>query len=193
LQTATASRSYQDTDALGGAVANTFTGSAKLLGFNGVLKWAPNGNATYTNFKLQGEYFRLSQNGTLSYDDSAQAAPRFGASLADNFSAAQSGWYAQSVWQFMPRWRVGYRYDALNYGRLSNGIVNNGVGPVAADFPLLAHYSASRNTLMFDWSPTEFSRLRLQLASDKSRLGVTDKQVLLQYIYSLGAHGAHQF
>ena len=58
---------------------------------------------------------------------------------------------------------------------------------------MLASYSPHRNTLMLDWSPTEFSRLRLQLASDKSRLGVTDNQVFVQYIYSLGAHGAHKF
>ena len=53
--------------------------------------------------------------------------------------------------------------------------------------------NAQNVTMMLDWSPTEFSRLRLQYASDKSRLGVTDNQWLLQYIYSLGAHGAHKF
>ena len=193
LQTASATRSYQDTDALGGAVSNTFSGTAKLFGLNGVLKWAPNGNTTYNNVKLQGEYFRLRQGGLLTYDDSAQAAPQFGAPLSNTFSAAQSGWYTQAVWQFMPRWRVGYRYDALNFGKVNNGIVNSGTGPVVADFPLLANYSPSRNTLMFDWSPTEFSRLRLQFAADKSRLGATDNQIFVQYIYSLGAHGAHQF
>jgi hypothetical protein len=46
---------------------------------------------------------------------------------------------------------------------------------------------------MFDFNPSEFSRLRLQFASDKSRLGATDNQVFLQYIMSLGAHGAHNF
>jgi hypothetical protein len=46
---------------------------------------------------------------------------------------------------------------------------------------------------MLDFSPTEFSRFRLQFAADKSRLGVTDNQVMLQYVHSLGAHGAHKF
>ena len=193
LQTASATRSYLDTDILGGAVSNTFTGSAKLLGLNGVLKWAPNGNATGTNVKLQGEYFRLRQSGSLNYDDSAQAVPQFGAPLSNNFSTVQSGWYTQAIWKFMAQWRVGYRYDALNFGKVSNGIVNSGAGPTAADFPLLANYSPSRNTLMLDWSPTEFSRLRLQVTADKSRLGATDNQIFVQYIHSLGAHGAHQF
>ena len=193
MQSASGTRSYQDSDALGGAVSNTFTGSAKLFGINGVLKWAPNGNATYNNVKLQGEYFRLKMDGMLAYDDTAQAAPQFGVPFTSNFTTAQSGWYAQVIWQFMPRWRIGYRYDALNFGRLSNGIVNNGMGPTAADFPLLANYNPSRNTLMFDWSPTEFSRLRLQFESDKSRVGATDNQLFVQYIHSLGAHGAHKF
>ena len=191
LKTSPNGRSYQDTDTLGGAVTNSFTGSAKLWVADAVLKWSPHGNATYNNFKLQGEYFRFAQDGLLTYNDAAGSAV-FGQRTGP-FSATQSGWYAQGVWQFLPAWRVGYRYDRLNHGAVSNGIVNGGLGPVAADFPLLAGYSPTKNTLMLDWSPTEFSRIRLQFASDKSRLGLTDNQLLVQYIYSLGAHGAHKF
>ena len=191
LMASPSGRSYLDTDSLGGLVLNTFTGDAKLWGVNGVLKWAPNGNSTYYNFKLQGEYFRLKQDGTLTYDDSAGSA-LFGA-VSDFLKTDQSGWYLQGVWQFYPRWRVGYRYDALRNGTVNNGIVANGLGPTVADFPILSSHSPTRNTFMLDWSASEFSRLRLQFASDKSRLGLTDNQVFVQYIYSLGAHGAHTF
>jgi hypothetical protein len=191
LKTSSRNRTYADFDSLGGAVTNSFTGNAKLWVADAVMKWAPNGNSTSTNFKLQGEYFRFRQNGQLTYDDTAGNAV-FG-EVTDAFDARQSGWYLQGVYQFMPQWRVGYRYDRLNFGTVNNGILNNGLGPTAADFPLLTRYSPSRNTLMFDWSPTEFSRLRLQFAQDKSRLGATDNQVFVQYIYSLGAHGAHKF
>ncbi len=68
LQTSAQNRAYQDTDALGNAVTNAFTGDAKLWVADAVLKWAPNGNDTYTNFKLQGEYFRLKQDGQLTYN-----------------------------------------------------------------------------------------------------------------------------
>ncbi len=193
LRLSSSGRAYQDTDALGGAVTNAFDGNAKLWGVNGVIKWAPNGNPQYYNLKLQGEYFRLKQNGMLTYDDTAQTVPQFGAAFTDYLRADQSGWYVQGVWQFYPRWRVGYRYDALRYGTVGNGIVVNGLGPTAADFPVLASHSPTRNTLMLDWSPTEFSRVRLQFAADKSRLGLTDNQVLVQYIHSLGAHGGHRF
>jgi hypothetical protein len=81
----------------------------------------------------------------------------------------------------------------LSHGTVTNGIVTNGLGPTAADFPVLADYNPSRNTVMIDWSPSEFSRLRVQYAADKSRIGVTDNQIIVQYIMSLGAHGAHKF
>jgi hypothetical protein len=46
---------------------------------------------------------------------------------------------------------------------------------------------------MIDYNWSEFSRMRLQFAQDKSMQGVTDNQWTLQYIMSLGAHGAHKF
>jgi hypothetical protein len=191
VRTSPRNRAYEDLDSLGGTVTNSFSGSAKVWVADAVLKWAPSGNSTDRNFKLQGEYFRFRQDGMLAYDDSGGSGA-FG-SLSDAFYSKQSGWYVQGIYQFMPRWRVGYRYDRLDYGTVDNGIILNSRGPTAADFSLLTPHNPSRNTLMLDWSPTEFSRLRLQLAADKSRLGVTDNQVFVQYIHSLGAHGAHRF
>jgi hypothetical protein len=46
---------------------------------------------------------------------------------------------------------------------------------------------------MIDYNPSEFSRIRLQLATDRSRQDATDNQVFVQYQMSLGAHGAHGF
>ena len=46
---------------------------------------------------------------------------------------------------------------------------------------------------MFDYSLSEFSRIRLQFAQDKSAQGMTDNQIFLQYQMSLGAHGAHKY
>lgn len=187
-------RAFADADSLGNPVTQSFSGRSRLWIADFVLKWAPAGNATVTNFKLQGEYFRRSESGALTYNDSAQAAPQFGTPVEGGYRSRQSGWYLQGVYQFMPRWRFGYRYDRLAFGSVDNGIVANGLGPAAADFPLLMiPHSPTRNTLMLDWSPTEFSRIRLQVASDKSRFGLTDNQALIHYIFSLGAHGAHRF
>lgn len=191
LRTSPEDRAFTDVDSLDEEVTQAFTGRSRTWIADFILKWAPDGNASATNLKLQGEYFRRKESGTLAFDDTA-ASGTFGA-LSGDYSSRQSGWYAQAVYQFMPRWRVGYRYDQLSYGTVDNALVTSGA-LTAADFPLLAtEYDPKRHTAMVDWSPTEFSRLRLQFANDKSQIGVTDRQLLLQYIHSLGVHGAHRF
>ena len=176
LSTSPQDRTFEDPT---GTTNSSFIGQSRLWVLDGILKWAPNYNPTYTNFKLQGEYFRRKEDGDLTSGTTAQTG---------GFASVQSGWYLQSVYQFVPMWRVGYRYDRLNSGSTSFSAPLN-----AADFPILAAYNPTKHTVMLDWSPSEFSRVRLQAASDKSRSDVTDKQVFLQYIVSLGAHGAHKF
>lgn len=188
LRTGAQNRDYEDLDSRGAQVNNRFDGSSRLWVLDGLLKWAPNGNSTNTSFKLQGEYFLRRELGSFTYDTTAVSQ----GTLSDSYRSAQSGWYAQGVYQFMPRWRVGYRRDGLDSGSVKLGLVDNGA-LVAADFPVYAAHNATRNSLMLDFSPSEFSRLRLQFASDRSRSGTADKQVFLQYIMSLGAHDAHRF
>ncbi len=190
LSTSPQDRTFDDLDSTGTGtiVTNSFSGTSRLWVLDGILKWAPNYNPTYTNFKLQGEFFRRKENGNLTYDTTAASL----GTQTGGFTSAQSGFYLQGVYQFVPMWRVGYRYDRLNAGTTSNGLVDSGA-LTAADFPILAPYNPTKHTVMVDWSPSEFSRIRLQAASDKSRSDVTDHQVFLQYIVSLGAHGAHKF
>jgi hypothetical protein len=92
----------------------------------------------------------------------------------------------------MPRWRIGARYDYLDSGSTAIGLVHTGTLP-STDFPILANHDPRRTTTMIDFSPSEFSRLRVQYAWDKARFTNTDDELLLQYIMSLGAHGAHKF
>ncbi|HYD58494.1 MAG TPA: TonB-dependent receptor [Burkholderiales bacterium] len=177
-------RSFEDVDSLGTAVTQDFTGRSRLWIADAVVKWS--------KLKLQGEYFRRRESGTLGYDDTAGSAA-FGA-VSGDYASRQSGWYAQAVYEFMPRWRAGARYDRLSRGEVSNAIIASGLGPASGDFPLLmSDHDPRRTSLMVDWSPTEFSRLRLQWANDRSAEGMADRQVLLQYIHTLGAHGAHRF
>ncbi len=171
-------RPFEDIDNGGNPVTNEFTGNSRLAILDGVWKWSPNGNSTHTSLTLQGEYFRRLESGSLVYDAGGQA-------LADSFRAAQSGWYAQAVYKFLPEWRVGLRYDRLSMGNVD--AASNTANLV------LPSYSPNRTTLMFDWSPSEYSRVRLQLAQDRARYGLTDNQIMIQYQMSLGTHGAHGF
>ena len=161
-------------------IKNSFNGNSGLWVGNLVWKWAPNGNPYQRNFKLQTEYYRRTEKGTLTYDTSSTNAPYA-------YDAAQSGWYAQGVYQFMPRWRVGARYDRLNYGSVNTN------SALLTSLPVLGDYNPTRSTLMMDYNPSEFSRFRLQFARDNSHKDLPDNQVMLQYIMSLGAHGAHQY
>lgn len=178
LHTAPSGRKYDETDLSGASVKNAFTGKSNLWLADFVWKWAPNGNVANTNFKLQGEYFRRRESGTLTYDTESTAS-------TDTYRSAQSGWYLQSVYQFMPRWRVGVRHDRLDTGSVDYGLNNASLAR--------PDYAPSKNSLMFDYSPSEFSRVRFQLARDQSRQGLTDDQFFVQYQMSLGAHGAHSF
>ncbi|HZP92186.1 MAG TPA: hypothetical protein VFB20_04800 [Burkholderiales bacterium] len=181
LQTSPQDRQFDDTDLAGVAVRDSFTGTSRLWIADFVWKYAPNGNSYYTNFKLQGEYLRRSENGNVTYDINGAS---LGPSIA-GYSSTQSGWYLQGVYQFMPYWRVGLRTEQLYTGSVDYG-VNNA-------FIARPEFDPRKNSVMVDYSPSEFSRIRLQLAQDKSREEATDNQIFVQYMMSLGAHGAHQF
>ena len=185
LATSPRNAPVNDVDSRGIDVVNAFTGNTKIAALDFVYKYAPNGNAQQTSLKLQGEYFRRRENGTLTFDtvDSGGPAAR---NIASAYSTTQSGWYLQGVYQFMPQWRAGLRFDRLDRGTVDIGTANT--GNVAA-----VDYNPSRTSIMFDYSPSEFTRFRLQFAQDKSRQNITDNQLVLQYIFSLGAHGAHKF
>ncbi len=171
----------------GSLLSDSFSGDSNTAGLDFVWKYAPDGNTSETSFKLQGEYFQRKQDGVLTYDYTQPGAATVGANLSGNYSVTQSGWYVQGVYQFMPLWRAGLRYDQLDPGIAQVGATIS--ANVISDYA----YTPTRSTLMLDYSPSEFSRLRLQLAQDKSRADLIDNQVFLQYVMSLGAHGAHQF
>lgn len=160
------------------AVASGFSGSTRVWVADAVWKWAPNGNATRTSFKLQGEVLRSTRSGTLVYDPG-------GSNRQGAYRAAQSGWYVQGIYQFMPGWRVGLRTEALDAGTPGYG--------ANAGLYASGDYRPRKNSLMVDFSASEFSRIRLQLARDLAHQGGPDNQLFLQYQMSLGAHGAHGY
>jgi hypothetical protein len=53
-------------------------------------------------------------------------------------------------------------------------------------------HSPRRTSVMAEWLPSEYSRLRLQYNRDDS-YQLPDDQVYLQYTFSIGSHGAHAF
>jgi hypothetical protein len=179
-------RTYEDTNEFGEPVLNAFTGTSRTWVADAVLKWAPHGNVTRQQLKVQGEYMRRTESGQLAFDTE-------GLALSDGYESEQSGWYLQSVFQFMPRWRVGLRYDRLDSGTPTIDLVRAGLLSPEA-FPALLSSNPERVSIMLDWNPSEFSRLRAQYDWDDARdQGDQDRTFRLQYIYGIGAHGAHKY
>jgi len=170
-------------DAHDGGVAEipTFTGDSDVTALDIVWKWAPDGNYSQRNFKLQFEYFKRNEDGNVNLENSGPPIEM------TSYKGEQTGWYAQAIYQFMPQWRVGVRYDSLEADNTGSdvdvlseaGLDNKGHKP-------------ERSSFMFDYAHSEFSLVRLQFNRDESYEN-TDRQIYLQYVVSLGAHGAHQF
>ncbi len=180
LSTRAADRSGTMTDFSDNEVNTTFNGDSTTWMADFVWKWAPHGNPNINNFKFAAELFRREENGSLNCDGGLCGGGSPGA-----YQATQYGGYAQAVYQFMPHWRAGYRYDLLDPGTQDFGINN-------ANLPR-PDFRPSRHSLMVDYSPSEFTRLRLQYTQDQSMLSQDENQWYVQYIYSLGTHGAHTF
>lgn len=158
-----------------------FAGNSDVNGINLVYKWAPDGNYRDRHFKLQGEYFRRDESGRVDMQISGDAT---------TYRGEQEGYYLQGVYQFHPQWRAGLRYDWLDSD--NRGVDLAGVGVLAAAGLTDAADQPQRHSVMLEWNPSEFSRLRLQFNRDESGAD-TDNQVFLRYTMSLGAHGAHAF
>jgi hypothetical protein len=108
------------------------------------------------------------------------------APIGHNRIDEQDGLYIQGTYGILPRWRAGLRYDVV-------GLIND------VEYPngVTDSFDAShRVSAMVDFSPSEFSRLRLQLSRGSYETATGDEeawQVFLQWMISLGTHGAHKF
>ncbi len=174
-------REYVQVDSGGADSVLGFSGRSQLAIADFVWKYAPNGNPGESHFKLQGEYFWRKEHGNLTYDLDGT----LGLTNTDHYSSRQRGGYLQTVYQFMPQWRAGLRYDQLDPGSSRYG--SNGAFLDGSDF------TPKRYTAMVDYTSSEYGRFRLQFQQAKVRPEVNDHQVFLQYILTMGAHGAHRY
>ena len=150
-----------------------FTGDEDLVIADLVWKWAPAGNDSVTSLVFQTEYMINLEQGNYTIGGNTNPIDR-----------KNTGWYAQLLYKFQPRWRAGMRYDRLNIE--DPGSVFSGTSLATQG------HTSKRISAMVDFSHSEFSRFRLQFNHDES-YAVTDNQWYLQYTMSLGAHGAHRY
>lgn len=84
------------------------------------------------------------------------------------------GWYASGDYQLARRWFAGARYDRSD----------------RADDAALRD---SGQSLLLTFKPTEFSLVRGQYRRTKFAVGETANEFLFQFLFAIGAHGAHPF
>jgi hypothetical protein len=91
------------------------------------------------------------------------------------FDTAQAfGAYVSGDYQFARRWFAGGRYDFSD----------------RATDPTLRDKSGS---LLVTYWPSEFSQIRGQYRRTLYAEGVRANEILFQFLFSIGAHGAHVF
>lgn len=157
--------------------AVTFLGDSALSAADLRFTWAPTGNAREREVIVQGEYFRRNEDGSYEDTDAGTGAVAFD----DN----ASGWYAQTVYKFLPQWRLGARYSRLESPEVPAGLAGSALDSEGHD--------PEATAVMLDWTNSEFSRVRLQYNHEELSGGRNDDQIMLQYLMSLGAHGAHKY
>lgn len=154
-----------------------FSGDSDLSILDLVWKWAPDGNPRERNASLVAEFYDRDEDGRIALEEP-------GMTEFSDYRGTQRGYSVHGTWQFRPRWRTGVRHDRLwtdNRGDDADVLAEAGLAD--GDDP-------RRWSAMLEWNPSEFSRLRVQYNRDRSS-GTLDHQWLIQYVLSLGAHGAH--
>ena len=150
--------------------ALTFVGNSYLYAADLRYTFAPTGNAKNQEIILQGEYFTRLEDGTynnLAYDETT------------------SGWYVQGVYKFAPALRIGARYSRMETADTPAGLAGTAVDA--------GEHNPETYSVMADWTNSEYGRIRFQYNIEDLTDGVTDRQFYIQYVMSLGAHGAHSY
>ncbi len=157
-----------------------FDGETSFWGADAVYKYNASQPYGQGDVTVQAEYFSRKKDLDLV---AADAEPeQVGNSKIDR----QDGYYVQATYGFAPRWRAGLRWEQV-------GLINETEEPSGEtqDFG-----ASDRASAMLDFTPSHFSRIRLQASqgSYETEEGTEDvTEVYLQWMVSLGAHGAHKF
>ncbi len=153
---------------------NVLSGRSKIYGFDITIKYLID---SYRYISLQTEYIDRQFEGKFYEAGNPEGS---------EFSRSQAGFYSELVYRMSKLWRSALRYDLLN----RNNILINGSGTILPE-------DMNRYSFMIDYSPTEFSRIRLQY--NNNRYLYLDgnlknfSELNLQLNFSIGAHGAHPF
>ncbi len=153
---------------------HVLSGRSRISGLDITIKYLLD---SYRYISLQTEYIDRQFEGEFYEAGSLEGS---------EFSRSQSGFYSELVYRFSKLWRTALRYDLLNR---NNVLINGADSELPEDM--------KRYSFMIDYTPTEFSRIRLQYNNNRYLYLDGDlktfSELNLQLNISIGAHGAHPF
>jgi hypothetical protein len=141
----------------------------QLFGVDATLRWRPLQRSIYHSFVGRSEWIRSRREqpiGRVERIRRGQEQPVV-REIADGF-------YVSGDYQFARRWYAGARFDRS--GRATDGSLQDMGG-----------------SLLVTFSPSEFSQMRGQYRRTNYADGPTANEFLFQFMFSIGAHGAHPF
>ncbi len=142
-------------------------GTNQLYGIDATLRWKPLRRAIYHSSVTRAEFIWTR---TVVSPDQAPAIQGFGFEPV----ARPFGWYVSSDYQLARRWFLGGRFDRSE--RTFNDRIQDTGG-----------------SLVMTYWPSEFSQIRGQLRRTHYGENLTANELLFQFQFSMGAHGAHPF
>ncbi len=158
-----------------------FYGDTEIFGFDLTAKYFID---SYTYLSFQAEYINRDMSGTKylangDIDGNLVVAPII-------YDKKQSGIYSQFIYRFDRLWRTGIRYDVIYKNDFILDVSQNSFSD-----------NLSRISVMLEYSPTGFSRIRLQYNKNKyqfiDNILKENNELILNFNFSIGAHGAHSF
>ncbi|MEE2733416.1 MAG: hypothetical protein VYA55_21525 [Pseudomonadota bacterium] len=162
-------------------------GDVDIIGVDAVFKWAPGGQPRRQQLVLQAEYFQRKETALSHFSEEDNY-------FEADYDGKQSGYYLQAVYRFHPQWSSSLRYDAITPDNEFSELDANGIDmeEFLEETELGSDETITRQSAMLEYTPSEFSRIRLQYnhrdwGEDRDDLWV------IQYTMSLGSHGAHSY
>jgi hypothetical protein len=156
----------------------------QLYGADATLRWKPLRRAIYHSFVLRSE---LIWSRTVGSPIQLDPATSF-----INRTITPFGFYISGDYQLGRRWFLGGRFDRSERG---NCQPTNPPTTTSCDLslPLNALIHDTGGSLILTYWPSEFSQFRTQLRRTRYGEGLTANEILFQFQFSMGAHGAHPF
>jgi hypothetical protein len=154
-------------------------GWTRIYGIDATLRWKPLQRSIYQSFTARSEliWSRTVVDTSTSRESNAVLKP--------------FGYYVAADYQIARRWFAGGRFDRSQRGACVPTVPETSY-PCEPDRAGSLLRDTGGSLLLTYW-PSEFSQIRGQLRRTRYGEKLTANELLFQFLFSIGAHGAHPF